>query len=356
MAQEAKQDESNEATSISILGLGNPLLDISSEVNDEFMKKYDIKPSSAILAEDKHMSMYQELADMETVEYIGGGSTLNSMRVCQWMSQQKGFVGFMGCIGKDKFGQVLESTASDDAGVDCFFMKDQKTPTGTCAVCITDKERSLVANLAAANNFKIAHCQKDKAKQMISSAKLIYTAGFFITVSVDTMLMLGAECQKVDKPYCLNLSAEFIPTVFKEQLLKVFPYVQIVFTNEDEVRAFAKANDIKSENMKDLAIKISKLKPSLTKKPRTVIITQGCDPVIVATADNVSEYPVAKIEKEKIVDTNGAGDAFVGGFLSQFVNGKDEAQCVAAGNYAAQYMIQRAGTKLEGKPTFVAKK
>lgn len=26
---------------------------------------------------------------------------------------------------------------------------------GTCAVCIVDRERSLVANLAAANNFKV---------------------------------------------------------------------------------------------------------------------------------------------------------------------------------------------------------
>lgn len=29
-----------------------------------------------------------------------------------------------------------------------------------------------------------------------------------------------------------------------------------------------------------------------------------------------TEYPVCKIPKEQIVDTNGAGDAFVGGFLS----------------------------------------
>ena len=63
-----------------------------------------------------------------------------------------------------------------------------------------------------------------------------------------------------------------------------------------------------------------------------------------------------KIDKDKIVDTNGAGDAFVGGFLSQFVDGKEEKVCVAAGTYAAQYMIQRAGTTLEGKPEFDASK
>merc|ERR1712083_663740 len=83
-----------------------------------------------------------------------------------------------GCIGKDKFGELMESTTTA-AGVDCFFMEDEKTPTGTCAVCVTGKERSLVANLAAANEFKIGHCKKKRAQDMISSAKVIYTAGFF---------------------------------------------------------------------------------------------------------------------------------------------------------------------------------
>jgi len=346
MAEEKQGDDST----ISILGMGNPLLDISSSVTDAFMKKYDIKPGNAILAEDKHLPMYEELAAMDTVEYIGGGSTLNSMRVCQWMSQQKCFAGYMGCIGKDKFGDILQQTTKE-FGVDCNFMIDESTPTGTCAVCITDKERSLVANLSAANNFKIDHCSGAKAKKMIQSAKLIYTAGFFITVSVDTMLMLGKECQKAEKPYCLNLSAPFITSVFKEQLLKVLPYVQILFTNEDEAKSFAEANNIQFKDMKELAVTVSKMKCEL-KKQRTVVITQGADAVVVATGDKVAEYPVPKIEKEKIVDVNGAGDAFVGGFLAQYVLGKKEAVCVAAGNYAAGYIIQRAGTKLEGKPAF----
>ena len=32
---------------------------------------------------------------------------------------------------------------------------DSSTPTGTCATCIMGGERSLVANLAAANNYKV---------------------------------------------------------------------------------------------------------------------------------------------------------------------------------------------------------
>jgi adenosine kinase len=34
----------------------------------------------------------------------------------------------------------------------------------------------------------------------------------------------------------------------------------------------------------------------------------------------VTSYPVELLPKEKLVDTNGAGDAFVGGFLAQVMD------------------------------------
>merc|ERR1719150_2131827 len=110
---ESKNNDESKQSENTILGLGNPLLDISSPVDADFMKKYDIKPNNAILAEKKHIPMYQELSNMDTVEYIGGGSTLNSMRVCSWMLQSQNSVGYMGCIGVDNFGQILESTTKE---------------------------------------------------------------------------------------------------------------------------------------------------------------------------------------------------------------------------------------------------
>ena len=50
-----------------------------------------------------------------------------------------------------------------------------------------------------------------------------------------------------------------------------------------------------------------------------------------------------RIPKEKLVDTNGAGDAFVGGFLAKIVLGQSLEEAVKAGNYAASAVIQRSG-------------
>lgn len=40
-----------------LVGLGNPLLDISAVVEKDLLNKYDMQPNNAILAEEKHMPM-----------------------------------------------------------------------------------------------------------------------------------------------------------------------------------------------------------------------------------------------------------------------------------------------------------
>eukprot|EP00808_Paulinella_micropora_P027736 g65619.t1 len=68
-----------------LLGMGNPLLDMSADVPLSFLKKYDVKPREAMLATEKQMPLYKELEDMHDVSYIAGGATQNSIRVAQWM-------------------------------------------------------------------------------------------------------------------------------------------------------------------------------------------------------------------------------------------------------------------------------
>ncbi len=83
-----------------------------------------------------------------------------------------------------------------------------------------------------------------------------------------------------------------------------------------------------------------------------MIITQGADDTIIAQDGKVTKYPVLKLKPEEIIDTNGAGDAFVGGFLAQMVQGKEIPECVRCANYTASYIIQSSGVSFEGKADF----
>lgn len=53
---------------------------------------------------------------------------------------------------------------------------------GTCAVLVHGGERSLVANLAAANNFTADHLATPHAQEIIEKAQFYYIASFFLTV------------------------------------------------------------------------------------------------------------------------------------------------------------------------------
>ena len=44
-----------------LVGLCNPLLDISAATDVAFLEKYELQLNNAILAEDKHKPLYKEL-------------------------------------------------------------------------------------------------------------------------------------------------------------------------------------------------------------------------------------------------------------------------------------------------------
>jgi adenosine kinase len=78
---------------------------------------------------------------------------------------------------------------------------------------------------------------------------------------------------------------------------------------------------------------------------RKVVITRA-DDVVVANGSEVALFGVEKLPKEEMVDANGAGDAFCGGFIAAMMKAKGDDIAVKAGVYAAQVIIRTSGTKL----------
>jgi len=304
-------------------------------------------------AEEAHGKLYDEMVEKFEVEYIAGGATQNSIRVAQWMSQKPGATAYMGCVGDDKFAAQMTASCKAD-GVTTNYMVDASTPTGTCAVIVKDGERSLCAALNAANNYKAEHLNAPENFAFVEAAKFYYMAGFFITVSPESIMRVAKHACENKKTFMMNLSAPFIMQVppFLSALLEALPYVDILFGNESEAVTFAESQNWETKDVKEIALKIAAMPVAEGKPSRTVVITQGCDPTIVARDGAANEYGVIPLAKEDLVDTNGAGDAFVGGFLSQLMEGADTATCCSAGNYAANKIIQESGCKCPGTPDF----
>jgi len=188
-------------------------LDISAEVPLSFFEKYEAKPGTACLAEQKHLPLYEELVQNYPVQYIAGGAGQNSMRACQWMMQQPSAVAYIGSIGCDENGKILERVVRDD-GVIPFYHVDNSMPTGTCACLIHEKERCLIANLSAANCYKMTHLLSDPVQKLLDNASAYYGTGFFLTVCPDALVHIGEKASASDKPFLWNISAEFLVNFF----------------------------------------------------------------------------------------------------------------------------------------------
>merc|ERR1712241_1384856 len=239
-----------------------------------------------------------------------------------------------------------------EAGVNVQYQLSSEHPTGRCAVLITGQDRSLVTKLDAANHFTIAHLEDAKNWKVVEAAKAVYSAGFFLTVSVDSMLKVGKYCAANNKTYCFNLSAPFLIQFFKDQMMSVMPYADIVFGNETEALTFAESFNLGTSDIKKIALAISMLPKENGSRGRLVIITQGADPVVGVNNGEVVEFPAERLPADKIVDTNGAGDAFVGGFLAQHCQGADLTTAVRCGIWAASHIIQQSGCTFDEKLKF----
>lgn len=134
--------------------------------------------------------------------------------------------------------------------------------------------------------------------------------------------------------------------------MEVYPYIDILFGNDTEAKQFAKENNFETENLREIGLKMTKLTKLNVTRKRIAIITQGCDPVLLIENDTITEFPVNVLKHDEIVDTNGAGDAFVGGFLAQYVQKQGLDICIRCGIWAAREIIKRSGCSLEGEAKF----
>nr|CCC90951.1 putative adenosine kinase [Trypanosoma congolense IL3000] len=331
----------------------NPLLDISARVPDDFLTKYGLQRSTAVLMTEEQKDIFSDLEQMPAVHYSPGGSGLNVARVAQWMHQAtKGsFITYVGCISNDRYGKLLKD-AGENEGINMLVEYTTKAPTGSCAACITEKERTLVGNLGAANHLSAEHMQSPAVLKALEEAKVIYFTGFTLTVDVNHVLQACQKSRETGSVFMLNLSAPFIMQGFSAQLEKVLPYVDIMVSNENEAMEFGKLMKWDTDSVEEIARRAVLEVPYTGSKGRVVIFTRGRESTVCATKDNVMTVPVPTLDQEKVIDLNGAGDAFAGGFLSAYTVGRDLKRCCEAGHYAAQEVIQRDGCSFPDKPNF----
>ncbi|OCF34026.1 adenosine kinase [Kwoniella heveanensis BCC8398] len=343
-----------------VVSLGNPLLDIQVPPKEgpAYLEKYGLKSNDAILAEEKHMPIYDDIVANATVDYVAGGAAQNAARGAAYILPA-GSVAYIGSVGEDDLKQTLLS-ANEAEGVQSAY-QTQPAParTGACAVILSNHDRSLCTTLRAAEMFTPDHLATPEISQLLNGAKYFYIEGFFLTHGIESALEVAKKASSSGKTVILNLSAPFIPQFFKVQLEELLPHVDILIGNESEAEAYREAAGMGDADLAQVASTLAAMPKSNASRPRLVVITQGADSTLVASSSasgaagnlktsdpNPKTYPVPALSADKIVDTNGAGDMFAGGFLGALALGKSLDECIEIGHKLGQQCCGQIGPKL----------
>ena len=261
----------------------------------------------------------------------------------------------IGCIGNDEYGvKITEGLAK--AGVSPILEISENELSSRCACGIVDNVRCLLPEIRASNKLSLDFIKKNLNK--ILESDILFIEGYFILDCWDIVLFLANEFKQKGKKVGFTLSAVFVVEIFFDKVKEISNLSDFIFGNEDECSAFVRGLGFKhSEKDSENAAHIHQ---NLNKdEGRVIILTHGCEPTVVSTWDydkktfkDFEEIPVIKIDKSKIEDTNGCGDALVGGFMIEYLKGSDLVTCIKAGQYVAYEVIQQVGCAFPETPSF----
>ncbi|EJT49111.1 adenosine kinase [Trichosporon asahii var. asahii CBS 2479] len=334
-------------------------IQVSAAQGPAYLEKYGLKSNDAILAEEKHMPIYEDIVANADVTYVAGGAAQNAARGASYVLPPKS-VAYIGSVGDDDLTQTLSKVNETEGVISAYQIQPAPAKTGACAVILSNHDRSLVTTLRAAEMFTPDHLKKPEVAALIDGAQYFYIGGFFLTHGVESALEIAKAASSKGKTVVLNLSAPFIPQFFKVQLGQLLPHVDILIGNESEAAAYAEAAGLGDAQLPQIASALAASPKSNPSRPRIVIITQGADSTLVASSqpsaspvnlspeeENPKVFPVPKLADDKIVDTNGAGDMFAGGFLGAIAQGKTLNEAIEVGHKLGQMCCGQIGPKLE---------
>ena len=306
-----------------ILGIGNALLDVLLRLeNDNTLAEVGIqKGIMDLIPENQMRAIHRAQAGLNRHE-APGGSVCNTMRAMACLGAE---VGYLGKVGTDVQGNFYEN-AIRKAGVTPHIVHTEGI-SGCCTVLISpDGERSMATFLGPAATLSATEIPDE----LFSAYDCLYIEGYLISNEA-LFLPILQRANNAGLKIALDLSNFNIVNGFKELLSEVIPqYVNILFSNESEAKAFTDLNAEKAVRKISEQIEIS-------------IVTVGKKGALVGSHGEVIRIPTSGSSP---VDTTGAGDNFAAGFLYGLTKGTSLKQAAQIGSLLADHVIETIGPQI----------
>ncbi len=310
-----------------LCGLGNAIVDIFLEVNDDEFKQLNFERGTMRLVDLNEQKLLLTRYQKQEPRLVSGGSVANSTIA---FSQLGGDAAFMGCVGDDRYG-LFYSSEFEELGIDIGNPIIVNEATGTCVCVITpDAERTMRTCLAVSSHLAAKHVDENRIK----NSDWLFIEGY-VFANPATGQTAIREAIKLAKKHgtkiAITCSDAFIVNVFGDALNEALAQADLFFCNESEACAVAQTKTA-DEAFAKLKTKI----PSL-------VVTHGPHGVYLRHAGVETHVPAFKSEPK---DLTGAGDMLAGAFLYGITHGVAPEKAARAACFLAHKVIIQVGARL----------
>lgn len=307
-----------------ILGLGNALVDVIIKLEDDRqLQELDLPKGSMQLVDYERAQQISVYFKQVPNTLVSGGSVANTMN---GIANLGGHVSFVGCVGNDKHGEFFKTDMLENGIKPQLFTGT--AGTGTAITLMSpDGERTFATYLGSAVELSANHL----SPAVFEGYDYFHIEGYLVQnydlIRTGIQLAKQAGCRISLDLASYNVVEENIP--FLTDMLE--HYVDILFANEEEAKAFCGKSAEEALSY-------------FAKHADYVVVKLGEKGSLVQHRQQTEHIETSNVIK--VIDTNGAGDAYAAGFLYGLMSDMDLKSCGKLGTRLACETVQVIGAKL----------
>jgi len=301
-----------------------------------------------VMAKIQDLPKWDADTEAKVIQVLPGGSALNQARNLHGLGVD---VRFLGSLGNDDFGKMLKQHCSSQ-GFPMDWVKTFDKPSSVCMVLSGPADRAFVSCYSTTEAYT-SKDMEESAAEATDGCSHFHLGGYFNMGGLQdarcTALMQTLKGRGLTTSMNLQYDASGAWSGKDGHLREALRFTDFLFVNEVEAEEVAKALlPAAADGSKSVPQALCDAYPDLA-----VVMTKGKDGAyLLRKGQPQLHVPTAPLDT--VVDATGAGDAFVGGFLSVWVDEAGRVLDAAAreellrkamrtGHAAAGVCVQRDG-------------
>lgn len=311
-----------ESNSYRVIGIGNACVDLLSSIQEEFLANVSGERGGAQAIHSEELTRLLSIMPEEP-HLATGGSSANAIKGLASLGEKCAYYTH---VGNDQLGDYFIQVMKK-LGIECFFSKSLYLPT-TQVLCLITPDGQRTMRFCAGCSEEMS--EKFLQKEFFKDAKLMHIDAYSMRNGnlVENALRMAEEAQV---RVSIDLSSFEIVRQFHKPLMKLLrQYVDIVFANEDEVRALTGFRGVEG------CLKLQEYCPIGV----VLIGKEGC---LVGHEGEVFHSPGFPAN---LLDSTGAGDLFASGFLYGYLRGFSLRKSAKIGNRLGSAIVEEEGAEL----------